>query len=392
MQATKLGLTSIRTDGDKIEIVNQLLLPHSTEFIEIKSIEDAHEAIKSMKIRGAPAIASLAALAFAAELERGVKASADFLASPEAVKAYVKPILAYLYTARPTAVNLGAATRRLTATLDASLEAGKDASAICADLIAEAHKVADEDVGRNKKMSQWGGDWLVDVVKQNGGSGSGLNVLTVCNTGSLATSGYGTALGLITYLHETGKLASAYYTQTTPYHQGSRLTALELQKLEIPSVIICDTMVGSLFQHHDIHAVVVGADRIARNGDTANKIGTYNAAVIAARHKIPFIVVAPISTVDLAVADGSGIPIEHRPPIEACLVRGAIHPPPPNGGPGASTQAVVMITPPGLDLAKGVYNPSFDVTPAELITAIVTEKGVATRRPGEVVFDLSGVV
>ncbi|KAJ6594085.1 eukaryotic translation initiation factor 2B [Mycena capillaripes] len=385
-QATKLGLTSIKTDGDKIEIVNQLLLPHSTEFIEIATIDDAHEAIKSMKIRGAPAIASLAALAFASDLSRGLKASADFVSSPEAVRAYVEHILAHLYTARPTAVNLGAATRRLTATLDASIAAGKTGPEICTDLIAEAHKVADEDVGRNKKMSQWGGDWLVDVVKQNGGSGSELNVLTVCNTGSLATSGYGTALGLITYLHETGKLATAYYTQTTPYHQGSRLTALELQTLNIPSVMICDTMVGSLFQHHNIHAVVVGADRIAKNGDTANKIGTYNAAVIAARHKIPFIVVAPISTVDLAVADGSGIPIEQRPPIEACLVRGAIYPP---SDDGTSKQAVVMITPPGL---KGIYNPSFDVTPAELITAIVTEKGAATRRPGELVFNLSGVV
>ncbi|KAJ7703016.1 eukaryotic translation initiation factor 2B [Mycena rosella] len=380
----KLGLTSIRTTGDKIEIVNQLLLPHATEFIEIKSVEDAHEAIKSMKIRGAPAIASLAALAFAADLARASKSSAEFVSSPESVRKYVEDKLAYLYTARPTAVNLGAATRRLTATLESSIAAGKDGQAICADLIAEAHKVDAEDVGRNKKMSQWGGEWLVDHVKQNGGSGNELNLLTVCNTGSLATSGYGTALGLITYLHETGKLATAYFTQTTPYHQGSRLTALELQTLEIPSVMICDTMVGSLFQHHNIHAVVVGADRIAKNGDTANKIGTYNAAVIAARHKIPFIVVAPISTVDLAVADGSGIPIEQRPAIEACLVRGALYP-----SDGESKQAVVMITPPGL---KGIYNPSFDVTPAELITAIVTEKGVATRRPGELVFDLSNVV
>ncbi|KAJ7680572.1 Methylthioribose-1-phosphate isomerase [Mycena polygramma] len=386
MQATKQGLVSIKTDGDKIEIVNQLLLPHSTEFIEINTIDDAHDAIKSMKIRGAPAIASLAALAFASDLSRALKASASFVSSPDEVRAYVEPILAHLYTARPTAVNLGAATRRLTANLDASIAAGKTGQEVCTDLIAEAHKVADEDVGRNKKMSQWGGDWLVDVVKQNGGMGSELNVMTVCNTGSLATSGYGTALGLITYLHETGKLATAYYTQTTPYHQGSRLTALELQTLDIPSVMICDTMVGSLFQHHNIHAVVVGADRIAKNGDTANKIGTYNAAVIAARHKIPFIVVAPISTVDLAVADGSGIPIEQRPAIEACLVRGAIYPP---SDDGASKQAVVMITPPGL---KGIYNPSFDVTPAELITAIVTEKGVATKRPGELVFDLSGVV
>ncbi|KAJ6500139.1 hypothetical protein C8R47DRAFT_283568 [Mycena vitilis] len=403
MQATKQGLVSIKTDGDKIEIVNQLLLPHSTEFIEINTIDDAHDAIKSMKIRGAPAIASLAALAFASDLSRAVTASASFVSSPDDVRAYVEPILAHLYTARPTAVNLGAATRRLTATLDASIAAGKTGQEICTELIAEAHKVADEDVGRNKKMSQWGGDWLVDVVKQNGGTGIELNVMTVCNTGSLATSGYGTALGLITYLHETGKLATAYYTQTTPYHQGSRLTALELQTLDIPSVMICDTMVGSLFQHHNIHAVVVGADRIAENGDTANKIGTYNAAVIAARHKIPFIVVAPISTVDLAVADGSGygtptvilsflliiicrIPIEQRPAIEACLVRGAIYPPSDDAAP---KQAVVMITPPGL---KGIYNPSFDVTPADLITAIVTEKGVATKRPGELVFDLSGVV
>ncbi|KAL4080238.1 hypothetical protein V8B97DRAFT_718566 [Scleroderma yunnanense] len=168
-------------------------------------------------------------------------------------------------------------------------------------------------------MAENGGRWLVAFHTLL--DGETLNVLTVCNTGSLATSGYGTALGLITYLSEHQQLGRAYFTQTTPYHQGSRLTALELQTLEIPSTMICDTMVGSLFQHHKIHAVAVGADRIARNGDTANKIGTYNAAVLAARHNIPFIVVAPISTVDLDIADGSKIPIEHRPPIEACLRR-----------------------------------------------------------------------
>ncbi|KAF7321710.1 Methylthioribose-1-phosphate isomerase [Mycena kentingensis (nom. inval.)] len=365
-----------------LRIVNQLLLPHKTEWIEVTTVQDAHEAIKSMKIRGAPAIASLAALAFAAHLSRALEASADFLASPDALRAQVEPILAFLYTARPTAVNLGAATKRLAAALDASIAAGKDARTICKDLVAEAHRVADEDVGRNKQMAKWGGDWL---VQRHGGSGE-LNVMTLCNTGSLATSGYGTALGMITYLHEIGKLKTAYYTQTAPYHQGSRLTALELQTLDVPSTMICDTMVGSLFQHFSIHAVVVGADRIAKNGDTANKIGTYNAAVIAARHSIPFIVVAPISTVDLDVADGSGIPIEQRPPLEACLVRGAVYKP--DAG-VSDEQATVMITPPGL---KGIYNPSFDVTPAELITAIVTEKGVATRKDGERVFDLSGVV
>jgi len=145
-------------------------------------------------------------------------------------------------------------------------------------------------------------------------------------------------------------------------------------------------MVGSLFQHHQIHGVAVGADRIAANGDTANKIGTYNAAVLAARHNIPFIVVAPISTVDLSINDGSQIPIEHRPPIEACLVRGALYP---FDASGPKKQAVVMLTPEGLE---GIYNPSFDVTPAELITAIVTEKGVAVKKPGEVSFDLSEIV
>lgn len=279
--------------------------------------------------------------------------------------------------------------RRLTTLLervteDSSLDARRAAQLF----IEEGRAVADEDVGRNRAMAKWGAEWLDDRSKQVGGDDRKLNVLTVCNTGSLATSGYGTALGLITHLHETGKLDRAYFTQTAPYHQGSRLTAMELQSLKIPSVMICDTMVGSIFQNRKIHGVVVGADRIAKNGDTANKIGTYNAAVLAARHKIPFIVVAPISTVDLNIPDGSHIPIEQRPAIEACLIRGAIYPPP-NGD--EKPQAVVMFTPPGLD-ADSIYNPSFDVTPAELITAIVTERGVATRKEGESAFNLSAVV
>jgi len=384
------GLTSIKTSGDKIEIVNQLLLPHTTEFIEISSVEEAHDAIKSMKIRGAPAIASLAALTVSSYLSRALAADPppSFLASPQDLAAHVSEHLAFLYTARPTAVNLGAATRRLSRTLDAAIAQGKSTRQVVEDLIAEGRAIDAEDVSRNKKMSANGGEWLVEQVKARGLEGTELNVMTVCNTGSLATSGYGTALGLITYLHETGKLKRAFYTQSTPYHQGSRLTALELQTLQIPSTMLCDSMVGSLFQHHDIHAVAVGADRIARNGDTANKIGTYNAAVLAARHGIPFIVVAPISTVDLDIADGSAIPIEQRPALEACLVRGALYP---FSSGEAKAQATVMVTPEGIDRA-GVYNPSFDVTPAALITAIVTEKGVAVKREGEDGFDLSAVV
>ncbi|THH16185.1 hypothetical protein EW146_g4413 [Bondarzewia mesenterica] len=382
-------LASIRTSPNKIEIINQLLLPHTTEWLQIDTIEQAHDAIKTMKIRGAPAIASLAALTFSQYLSRALKADPrpPFLSSPEALKSQVTLLVDFLYTARPTAVNLGAATRRISRKLQASIDAGNDVLSMAQDLVEEGNKVADEDVGRNKEMAKCGGEWLVKVVKSKGGSGEGLNVLTVCNTGSLATSGYGTALGLITYLHETGKLDRAYFTQTAPYHQGSRLTALELQTLKIPSTMIVDTMVGSLFQHHDIHAVAVGADRIARNGDTANKIGTYNAAVLAARHKIPFIVVAPITTVDLDLDDGSKIPIEHRPPLEACIVRGALYPPSLDAQ-GNKQQAAVMITPEGLN---GIYNPSFDVTPAELISAIVTEKGVAVKG-ADGKFHLSGIV
>ncbi|KAF8332699.1 Methylthioribose-1-phosphate isomerase [Cantharellus anzutake] len=386
-------LSSLRTDGDKIEIINQLLLPHTTEWLPIDSVADAYEAIKSMKIRGAPAIASLASLSIAQNLSRSLKATPppDFLATPRALQAHLNSLLDFLFKSRPTAVNLGTAIRRLRNRLGVLIESGaQDVPAIVNELIKEARLIADEDLGRNKEMSKNGADWLLRVQSANLLDNGRVNILTVCNTGSLATSGYGTALGLITRLFETGKLNNAYYTQTAPYHQGSRLTSYELVTMGAPSVMICDTMVGSLFQHVPIHAVAVGADRIAKNGDTANKIGTYNAAVLASRHKIPFIVVAPVSTVDLDIEDGSKIPIEHRPPLEACLVRGALHPVAQDQA--VPNQAVVMLTPANIDLKKGVYNPSFDVTPAELIAAIVTEKGVATKTEGSSAFDLSTVV
>ncbi|CAE6430957.1 unnamed protein product [Rhizoctonia solani] len=382
-------LTSLRTDGDKITIIDQLLLPHQEKWIEVDSIEAAYDAIKSMKIRGAPAIASLAALSLASHLSVALKSDPRpaFLESPNALRDHVLPQLSYLYSSRPTAVNLGAATRRLQNTLHAGLDAGYSAEEIANALIKEGRAVADEDFGRNREMSKHGAEWLVERVKAGGGDPSGLNVMTVCNTGSLATSGYGTALGLITHLFEQGLLGKAYFTQTAPYHQGTRLTAMELVTIGAPCAMLCDNMVGSLFQNQNIHAVAVGADRVARNGDTANKVGTYNAAVIAARHNIPFIVVAPVSTIDLDTPDGSKIPIEQRPGLEACLVRGAIYPPSSSASEPELTQ--VLLTPPALDHTASVYNPAFDVTPAELITAIVTEKGVAVRKPGQLHFDLS---
>ncbi|KAG9127490.1 S-methyl-5-thioribose-1-phosphate isomerase [Ceratobasidium sp. 392] len=297
------------------------------------------------------------------------------------------PQLNYLYSSRPTAVNLGAATKRLQNTLQAGVDADHAPNDIAAALIKEGCLIADEDFGRNREMSKHGAEWLVQRIKSQGGEETNLNVMTVCNTGSLATSGYGTALGLITHLFENGQLGRAYFTQTAPYHQGTRLTAMELLTIGAPASMLCDNMVGSLFQNQPIHAVAVGADRVARNGDTANKVGTYNAAVLAARHNIPFIVVAPVSTVDLDTPDGSQIPIEQRPGIEACLARGAVYPPSSDASEPQLTQ--VLLTPPSLDHTASVYNPAFDVTPAELIAAIVTEKGVAVRKPGQLAFDLS---
>jgi len=206
------ALTSIKSSDDKIQIINQLLLPHTTEWLTIDTVEQAHDAIKTMKvgafpllatvqyykcrlvpvrqIRGAPAIASLAALSVSQHLARALQANPppEFLSSPQSLAAHVSPILDFLFAARPTAVNLGAATRRLSRTLQSSLEAAKDARAIAEDLVADGRQVAAEDVGRNKAMAKWGGDWLVERVKGGGAPGDGLNVLTVCNTGSLATS------------------------------------------------------------------------------------------------------------------------------------------------------------------------------------------------------------
>lgn len=386
--SVKMTLTSIRTDGDSIEIIDQLVLPHSYVWTAVDSPNDAYDAIKSMKIRGAPAIASLAALSVSSYLSRASKSTPkpQFLASLEELQEHLDPVLEHLYKSRPTAVNLGAAITRLRRVMSAGLLQNTPVEEVVQGLISEGRAVADEDVDRNKTMARLGAEWILRSAEEKQiDISNGVNVLTVCNTGSLATSGYGTALGIITYLHETGRLKRAYYTQSTPYHQGSRLTALELKSLAIASTMICDTMVGSLFQHYDIHAVVVGADRVARNGDTANKIGTYNAAVLAARHNIPFVVCCPVSTVDMTIADGSAIPIEHRPAIEACLVRGRVIGAP-QGNPDITVtttsqeepaQAIVQVTP-DLDLiGGGVYNPSFDVTPAELVSAIVTEKGVA---------------
>ena len=333
------------------------------------------------QIRGAPAIASLAALSVRSHLSR-----APAFASPAEVSAQVSPILDYLQSSRPTAVNLSEAMNRIRAILARAGDA-TTAAQLVEEIKAACFAVHEEDMERNRTMGRLGAEWLWQQRGKNGNGKKGLKVITVCNTGSLATSGYGTAIGVITALYEADHLDTAYYAQTTPYHQGSRLTSLELTTLRIPACMICDTMLGSLMQHNDIDGVIVGADRIVRNGDTANKIGTYQAAVLAQRHGVPFIVAAPVTTVDLSLETGSQIHIEQRPAVEATLVRGR--------NVETGEMAVVRISPEGVGAGpepwNQVYNPSFDVTPAELISAIVTEKGVVARAPGAKSIDVASV-
>ena len=253
-----MALTSIRTDGDEIQIVDQQLLPHTEQWIRIDSTDDAYEAIKSMNIRGAPAIASLASLSIASHLSCALKAdpSPPYLESLDALQAHLDRIFTHLLSSRPTAVNLGQAIDRLRTVLRQGAEAGSTIRVVAELLVKEGRQIADEDVGRNREMSRHGAQWIIAQVEKRspGASANGLNVMTVCNTGSLATSvcnhfffpfsisisfppflflflyltrlgleqGYGTALGVITHLHEIGKLKRAFYTQSTPYHQGSR--------------------------------------------------------------------------------------------------------------------------------------------------------------------------
>ncbi|KAK8853105.1 methylthioribose-1-phosphate isomerase [Kwoniella newhampshirensis] len=376
-------MTSIRIDkSGQVEIVDQLLLPHSVVWMPVSTPQEAFDAIKSMRIRGAPAIASLAALSLRSYLSSS--SGPSFSSSSEAIK-WIHETADYLQSSRPTAVNLGEAMDRIRLVLKQAEGEGKSVDEIVEKIKTVCGDVHEEDLERNMEMGRLGAEWL---WKKRGGNGKkGIKVVTVCNTGSLATSGYGTAIGVITALFEADQLDTAYYAQTTPYHQGSRLTSLELTTLQIPACMICDTMLGSLFQHEDIDGVIVGADRVVKNGDTANKIGTYQAAVLAQRHNIPFMVAAPVTTIDLSLATGKEIHIEHRPSVEATQVRGL--------NIETGKLSVVRITPEGVGEGdkpwQRVYNPSFDVTPAELISCVVTEKGVAERKEGEKNIDVASI-
>ncbi len=323
-------------DG-RIHLIDQTLLPNEFKQIYCYDVESVWEAIKSLRVRGAPAIGIAGALGAVLGIWKSTATNYPDFADE------LKKVTAYLATSRPTAVNLFWALERI----EQTAEKHKDLEIpqLKSTLLDEAQSIIEEDRARCRAIGQHG----LDLIR------NGDTILTHCNAGGLATSDYGTALAVMFSAHESGKNISVYADETRPLLQGARLTAWELMQAGIDVTLICDNMAAQVMKEGKIQCVIVGADRIAANGDTANKIGTYNVAILAKAHDLPFYVAAPTSTLDLSLKTGDLIPIEQRAAEEV-------------------TEGFGNRTAP-----KGVkvYSPAFDVTPAHLITAIITEKGIA---------------
>jgi methylthioribose-1-phosphate isomerase len=320
-----------------LTLIDQTLLPLEVKQLACRDVETVWEAIRSLRVRGAPAIGVAAAYGVCVGLQQ-----AD-AANSEQLLARLNEVVDRLASSRPTAVNLFWALERMRSRAD-QLQDTASPGEIRAALLAEARAIHEEDRAMCRAIGRYGAALLAD----------GQGVLTHCNAGGLATSDYGTALAVIFAADEAGKRIHVYADETRPLLQGARLTAWELQQRGIDVTLICDSMAAQVMREGRVQAVITGADRIAANGDAANKIGTYGVALLAAAHDIPFYVAAPSSTFDLSIPDGEHIPIEQRDPREV------------THGFGRQT------APEGID----VYNPAFDVTPARLIQAIVCERGV----------------
>jgi methylthioribose-1-phosphate isomerase len=326
--------------GDRVRIIDQSKLPHEEVFPELRDHLEVADAIRSLRIRGAPDIGVAAAYGYA------LGAQTIDTTSKERFLERLRSISQTLASSRPTAVNLFWALERMNrvATGDG------DVSQIKAALVAEAKAIEAENDEANRRLSELGAELIRD----------GFTILTHCNAGSLATAAYGTALGVVKMAREQGKKIQVFADETRPLLQGARLTTWEMLKDGIPVTLITDSMAGHFMKKGDIDCVIVGADRIAANGDVANKIGTYTLAVLAMENGIPFYVAAPVSTIDLSLSSGADIPIEERSAEEVTHVQG------------------IRIAPEGVAVA----NPAFDVTPHCYVTAIITEKGIY-REPYE---------
>ena len=332
-----LKIETLRWVNDHLEMIDQRVLPTEFKYIPAYSADEMANCIRDMVVRGAPAIGVAAAYGIALEaLKLKYLPSEKF--HQEMVIGFDK-----LAKSRPTAVNLFWALKRMKEKL-ASI-AGNSRELIAHELLALAKEIHEDDIRINRAMGAHGAELLKD----------GDRILTHCNAGALATAGHGTALGVIRSAVEVGKKISVIADETRPFLQGARLTAWEMVQEQIPITLITDNMAGFMMANNEVDAVIVGADRVAANGDVVNKVGTYMVAVLARRHQIPFYVACPLSTIDFNIADGKDIPIEERPGRE---VRGF--------------REVCWAVDPIIQ----VRNPSFDVTPAELVTALITERGV----------------
>jgi methylthioribose-1-phosphate isomerase len=335
-------IRAVLWEEDKLKLLDQRLLPQQEVYLEYDDPVAVAGAIRDMVVRGAPAIGITAAYGVVlAVRKRLAEDRTDFLQKLE-------QDFGHLADARPTAVNLAWALERMGKVLFDLPEGSEPVAA----MLAEARAIHEEDIAANRKMGELGAALIEE---------SGYGILTHCNTGSLATGGFGTALGVIRTAFAQGKIARVYADETRPWLQGARLTAWELVKDQIPVTLLADGAAAALMQQGRVKWVVVGSDRIAANGDVANKIGTYSAAVAARYHGVKFMVVAPTSTVDMSLANGSLIPIEQRSPEEVLSLGG------------------IQVAASGAQ----AWNPAFDVTPAELVDAIVTEKGVLLNPTAE---------
>jgi len=332
-------IKTVEWTNEGVSMLDQRLLPNEETYLTLRSYEEVADAIKKMVVRGAPAIGISAAMGLALGASQSVGTSVadldydfDFMCK-------------VMEATRPTAVNLFWAIERMRRALAKAKAETSDVEEVKQRLVNEALAIFQEDIDSNRALGRFGADLIPD----------GATVLTHCNAGALATAGdYGTALGVIRGAIDAGKRVAVIADETRPFLQGSRLTAWELNKDNIPVTIITDNMAGHVMKQGKVDCVIVGADRIAANGDTANKIGTYMVAVLARQHQIPFYVAAPISTIDFAIASGEEIPIEERDSKEVTHMRDH------------------QLAPEGVD----VHNFAFDVTPNELIAAIITDRGV----------------
>lgn len=331
-----MKIETLRWAGDHLEMIDQRILPAEFKYLKYSDAKSVAEGIQSMVVRGAPAIGVAAAYGVALEALSLAKTSGSSFATSLNIG------IELLARSRPTAVNLFWALERMKRCWSAIM--GLSNSEIAQQLLNEAHVILAEDIQINRRMGKYGAELLSD----------GARVLTHCNAGALATAGHGTALGVFRSAVEAGKAISVIADETRPFLQGARLTAWEMIQEGIPVTLITDNMSGHLMATGQIDAVVVGADRVAANGDVANKIGTYMVAVLAHRHKIPFYVACPLSTIDMSLSSGKEIPIEERNIDEVKGFRDY-------------NWAAEGVT---------IRNPAFDVTPAELVTGLITEKGV----------------